>query len=423
MTVVTEKQSTSSPADWKMLFSLIFAGEMIFGLPFHVARFFRPSLLESFSLTNTQLGDTFAIYGITAMLCYFPGGVVADYFSARRLLTFSLVSTAVGGVYFAQFPQGFGLSLLFGYWGITTILLFWAGMIKAAREWGGSKNQGKAFGLLDGGRGLAAAMISTFAVMIFSEYSHKNGPTSDAMQAIIIFYSVVTLLAALFTWMFIPDSDSSRRDNRHLDNICQQPPWVGMRQQMSSSNVWLQSIIVVCAYSAFKSSDNYGLYAVQVLNMNEVDAASFTSVASYLRPVGAITAGLVADRFSASKITLWSFFVLAVIYALLSFHWTPSVLINLGLFNLVVSYLAVFALRGVYFALVAESKIELKVTGTAVGFISLIGYTPDVFFASISGRLLDLAPGAKGFEYYFMLMMGFAVVGMVVAMFLSKKTK
>ena len=39
---------------------LILAGEMIFSLPFHTARFFRPTLLEVFGFTNTQLGDVFA---------------------------------------------------------------------------------------------------------------------------------------------------------------------------------------------------------------------------------------------------------------------------------------------------------------------------------------------------------------------------
>ena len=36
---------------------LILAGEMIFALPFHTARFFRPTLLDAFGFSNTQLGD------------------------------------------------------------------------------------------------------------------------------------------------------------------------------------------------------------------------------------------------------------------------------------------------------------------------------------------------------------------------------
>ncbi len=407
---INPKKSSS----WLMLFSLIFAGEMIFSLPFHVARFFRPTLLESFSLTNTQLGDTFAFYGITAMLCYFPGGVIADYFSARKLLSFSLITTALGGIYFAQFPQGLGLTLLFGYWGITTILLFWSGMIKATREWGGDNQQGRAFGLLDGGRGLVAALMSSIAVMLFAtSFTAEN--SASGMRVVILFYSFITLIAAGFTWFFIAEENTTNQQ--------QGSPWAGMKLAMTSSTVWLQAVIVICAYSAFKGSDNYGLYAVQVLSMDQVDAASFTSITAYLRPVGAITAGILADRFSASKIIYWSFGLLAIIYSLLSLSWAASTLFNLAMFNLVVSYLAVFALRGVYFALVEESKVSLKVTGTAVGFISLLGYTPDVFFASISGRLLDLAPGVEGFEYYFMLMMGIAVLGLVAALLLNRANR
>ena len=67
--------------------SLILAGEIIFALPFHLARFFRPTLLELFELTATQLGAAQGLYGIIAMLSYFPGGLLADRYTRapRRL--------------------------------------------------------------------------------------------------------------------------------------------------------------------------------------------------------------------------------------------------------------------------------------------------------------------------------------------------
>ncbi|MBW2211566.1 MAG: MFS transporter, partial [Deltaproteobacteria bacterium] len=133
---------------------LIIAGEAVFSLPFHVARFFRPTVLQVFDFTNTELGAVQAVYGMVAMLAYFPGGPLADRFPARRLLTGSLLCTSVGGLYFATFPGYRGMWLLFAYWGLTTILLFWAALIRATREWGGPGKQGRAYGLLDGGRGL-----------------------------------------------------------------------------------------------------------------------------------------------------------------------------------------------------------------------------------------------------------------------------
>jgi len=164
-----------------MIFSLVFAGEMIFSLPFHVVRFFRPTMLYVFQLTNTELGDSIAVYGIMAMVAYFPGGALADKYSARKLMTTSLVATGLGGIYFAQIPSQMGLFFLFGYWGITTIFLFWAAMIKATRDWGGHLSQGKAFGILDGGRGLMAAGAATLAVFIMSSLLPENiENTSDA---------------------------------------------------------------------------------------------------------------------------------------------------------------------------------------------------------------------------------------------------
>ena len=40
---------------------LILAGEAVFSLPFHVARFFRPTVLHVFDFTNTELGAVQAV--------------------------------------------------------------------------------------------------------------------------------------------------------------------------------------------------------------------------------------------------------------------------------------------------------------------------------------------------------------------------
>jgi MFS family permease len=76
-----------------LMLTLVLAGEIVFGLPFHTARFYRPTLLEAFDFTNTRLGEVFAVYGVMAMIAYFPGGALADRLAARSLLTLSLVAT------------------------------------------------------------------------------------------------------------------------------------------------------------------------------------------------------------------------------------------------------------------------------------------------------------------------------------------
>jgi len=197
------------------MLTLILAGEAIFGLPFHTARFFRPTFLEVFGFSNTQLGDVFAVYGVTAMLAYFPGGALADRFSARTLMTVSLFSTAMGGLYMAAFPGGLQLALLYGYWGITTIFLFWSAMIRATREWGGDGSQGTAFGILDGGRGLVAAAVAVVAVAVLDLYMPLDATLATAAQrrdgfrAVVLLYSVASSMpspsvSALFASRSVP---------------------------------------------------------------------------------------------------------------------------------------------------------------------------------------------------------------------------
>ena len=409
---------------WFVIFSLVFAGEMIFSLPFHVARFFRPTLLDVFNLTNTELGDIIAVYGITAMLAYFPGGALADRFSARKLMTLSLLATGLGGFWFAQIPGQTGLFFLFGYWGITTLFLFWAAMIKATRDWGGHISQGKAFGILDGGRGLVAAGAATLAVLILSAFmSGTIENTSDterqkALEAVIYFYTFMTIIAAVLTWLFITDTDKKNIPKK--GNIRK-----SIKEVLHKQVVWLQAIIVVCAYSAYKALDYYSLYGVDVLGMNEVDSAWFVSNASYIRAVSAIAAGFIVDRLSASKVISFLFGILVISYVLLSILKPDEHMVTVIISNIIITFIAVYALRGVYFALLEETKVSGKLTGTAVGLISVIGYTPDAFFNSLAGRILDASPGLKGYQHFYLVLAVFSVVGLLATLLLvhAKKNK
>lgn len=398
------------------MLTLVVAGELIFGLPFHTARFFRPTFLDVFGFSNTQLGDIFAVYGITAMLAYFPGGVIADHYSPRTLMTISLFATAGGGLYMATFPGETQLSVLYGFWGVSTVLLFWSAMISATREWGGDRSQGKAFGILDGGRGLVAAAFAVFAVAVLSTYMPadmqliSDTERRQGFRAVILLYSAATAAAGCLAWFVLPKSSGAV--------TTYVKPLAGMLAVLRRPIVWAQALVVVCAYCGFKGSDNYSLYAVQVLGMDEVAAAKFTAYASYLRPVGAVAAGIVADRISTSKVITITFLVLVLCYSLLAIASPTTAWTNIIFANLLISFFAVFALRGVYFALLEESKTPKHLTGSTVGLISLVGYTPDIFFAPIGGRILDSASVLVGHQRYFMFLTGIAIVGVFAILWL-----
>jgi len=401
-----------------VLGALIFVGEVMFGLPFHIPRFFRATVLGGFGLSNAQLGDVFAVYGVTSTLAYFAGGPLADRFSARKLMALSLVATGIGGFYLATIPGPLGLAVLYGYWGATTILLFWSALIRATREWGSVSEQGRAFGLLDAGRGLVAAGLANLAVIAFhvllSEATDVLTPEERlaSLKAVIHFYTAATLAAALLCWIAIPDRGGRLGPPRAR-------PFRGIGPILRAPRVWAQAMVVVCAYCGYKGLDNYSLYAVQALGMTELDAAKFATATAYVRPVAAIVAGLLADRFTARGVIAGLFGVMTLSYGALASIAPSPTQMNILYANILLSCFGVFGLRGVYFALLEETQIPNDRTGTAVGLISVVGYTPEIFFGPVTGRILDRAPGITGHQHYFLLLTAVSVVGLVIVLALT----
>ncbi len=405
------------------LLALIAAGEAVFFLPFLLARVFRPTVLEVFALSNLELGTAYGVYGSVAMFAYFFGGPMADRFGARTMLAIALVTTAAGGVVLISIPTLSTLILLYAYWGVTTIALFWAPLIRATREWGGELSQGAAFGLLDGGRGLLAAVTGSIMVAVFAallpidpELASLEQRTSALRQVIALLLSI-TGATALLLWFVLPPNGRAERRSKARLNLR------GIAHVYAMPTVWLQAFIILCAYVGFRAIDDFSLYANEVLGVNEVDAAKLGTVALWVRPFAAVTAGYLADRFCASRMTLASFVLVAAGSIVLASGTITQGLYALFLLSIVGASLGIFALRGLYFAIMKEGKIPLAFTGSAVGFVSLIGYTPDVFMGPLMGYLLDRSPGAAGHQHVFWVVTGFALLGLAASVLFQRLTR
>ena len=402
---------------------LIIAGEIIFALPFHLARFFRPTLLEVLNLTPTQLGTAQGIYGIVALLSYFPAGLLADRFPTHKLLAISLWTTAVGGIFLASLPGYQMLLALFAFFGITTIMLFWGALIRATREWGGTDHQGIAFGWLEGGRGLLAVSLASLGVLLF-EWSFPDGYTNatsidkqNTFCNIIYGYTAITAVTGIIVWFSLQKYTCSR-NTVHNDNIPKHF-YSSIKYVLSFPAVWWQAMIVLCAYVGYKGIDHISLYAVDIYHYDAIEAAKLVTLAAWIRPIAAISAGFIADLINPIKLLGISFGVLFVscLYFTLS---TPS-LDETWVFtaNVLVTCTAVFALRALYFAVFESYRLPLGVTGNAVGIISVIGFLPDIFVLYVAGRLIDEYPGLTGHQYFFLFLSVFAAIGLISSLLLK----
>lgn len=408
-------------APWYYLLLVILAGESVFILPFVLSRVFRPTVLEVLELSNLELGLCFSLYGIVAMLSYPFGGPLADKFQPRKLIAVALWTTALGGFVYATFPSYSVLKMLYGYWGFTTIFLFWAPMIKATRVWGGSNSQGKAFGFLDGGRGLVGALFGTLGVVVFSLFLTSEVAQATltesraAFKQVIIVSSSIVILVGVLVWFFLKlDSDLEKKIV--LDKITLSQ----VKEVLRLPSVWLLMIIIMCGYVGYKITDVFSQYAAEVMLFDQVESAQVGTFLLFVRPIIGILIGIIADR---SKITLLLFlsFVISFIGALcFALGFVTESITLLFLVSIFITASGVYGVRSLYFAVMHRGKIPLVLTGTAVGLISLIGYTPDIFAGPTYGYLLDNSPGIEGHQQVFWMLAIFSLIGGVAALYYYK---
>ena len=182
-------------------------------------------------------------------------------------------------------------------------------------------------------------------------------------------------------------------------------------------------IIIISAYVGYKLTDIYSLYAFEVMKYNEIKSVKVAYIQLYLRQIVCLFFGFLADKSSSIKWIIIGFNIM-LLGSLIFASGIISYNMNfIFLLSLVITAVGTYAVRALYFSVFNEGCIPIKMTGTAVGIISIVGYTPDIFATPIIGYLLDNYPGPLGYQYLFMMLFLFSLLGLIASINFSKKLK
>lgn len=382
-----------------------------------MARVFRPTFLDIFNLTNLELGSLFSTYGIVAFLSYLYGGVIADKFSPRKLLSYSLIFTSFGGIVMMTYPSYVVMHLLYAYWGFTTVFLFWAPMIKATTVIGGEKKQGKTFSFLDAGRGLVASSIGIIGVIIFSLVivNDISAATIDnkkeAFKYVIGFSSLIVFIIGIFVNYSLRIDSSKGHIIGNLDE---------MKKLFKSKSVIYIGLIILCAYMGYKITDIYSLYASEVMMFDDIESAKVGAYQQYLRPIVCLIIAIYTDKTGNINNIVYGFKIMLVGSLLFASGVITFSLNSLFIFSLIIVAIGTYTVRGLYFSILRDGKIPIILSGTAIGIVSIIGYTPDIFATPLYGYLLDTYPGITGHQLVYLVLTMFSLIGIYVSLKFKK---
>ena len=374
---------------------------------------FEVTILDAFGITSQQLGQNYAMLGVLYMVTYLPSGWLADRVAPRILMSFSLLAAGLLGVWFSTLPSFASLQIIFAGWGIAAGLTFWAALIKATTLLAKSDEQGRFFGILDGGRGLVEAVLATIAVAMFAYYSQTLGQdTPQALQKVIWLYVTMMLVLAPIAYFVLGDSRNSDTDSTM--QVKSSNFMHDIRIIVSKPQLWLCAICILTGYQLFWATYSFSAYMQNHFGLTAVAVGSITVAKLWMRPIGAAAAGFAGDFLNREKVL--SYLLIASSAALVTLTFLPT---NSGAFVLLGIVLLVglltYAVRGIFWATLESCDISNNVKGLAIGVISLIGYSPDVYLPLLSGYLLTAFPEKTGYTIYFSIIAAMGLLGAIAA--------
>lgn len=397
------------------LIVLFMGGGCIYILPYLSIYLYIP-MKDAMHLDNMQLGLMGSAMGFTSMVFYWPGGWLADMFSPRKLITLSMVINGLLGLWLATLPSFKVLLAIYLLMGVSLTLIFWSAMIKMVRLLAPSDQQGRYFGILEGGRNLTTVVVVAAGLYLFD----RLGSNSNGLRWTIILFSAVLLVIGVLSWVCFPEATATGAivaDDR--EKI---PLPAAIRRVVRLPAVWLAMLIILCAYVTSAGQAYFTPYATDVYKQSVVFGGVLSMIIQSTGIFASASAGFLADRWITSRTIIWLFVALAS--CLLLFVIVPGgpQLFPLLLVNSIMIGCVFYALRGIYFALLEEGAIPVALSGTAIGLISMVAYTPDVFVPAIAGHLLDRYPaGGLGYRYFFLMLAIFAVAGVGLTLLFRRR--
>lgn len=402
-------------SNFAKLIIIIFSGAFIYTLPYF-RYYYYDAFKATFGMSDLQMGIAGTYFGLISAVAYLVGGVLADKISLRVLMPISMISTGLAGLYLLTIPSPNMVIAVHIVWAFTAMMAFYPAMMKTIRLLADIHEQGRAFGIFEGGRGIVNAVIMTIAVAIFGFYSAKAAE-AQGILVIIAFYGIMTVILGILNIFFlkgIGDVGSGESSDKFEFRI--------IGKLMKNPFLWLMVIIMFCTYMMNMSWHLITPYATLAFGTSTVLAVVLSSSSQYIRPFAAISAGVLGDKFNSSKCMLGA--EVLTLIGLLLILLTPqqSTVIPIVVACVLV-FASMYATQSMHFAIMEEGEFPKEGMGTAIGIICFLGYLPESLAALVSGIVLDVNDGVMGYRIYFTILVAITIVGILVTLYWINKTK
>jgi hypothetical protein len=412
---------TSRSARYAQFALLVLAAGALFPI-MYLRQNFEVSLIEALGITASDLGDLNFILGAVVAVSYIPSGILADRVQPRLLMSFSLLVVGALGFWMTTYPSLGALKIIYFGWGIAGGLCFWAAMLKAVKLMAASNEQGRFFGILDGGRGLVEAILASIAILMFREMSTPQDAATIRMTPVLLLYSATAVILGILVFFVVKDNPDAviSKAQRAANKLAANSTLLkDLMLLLRMPQIWLVAGVIMVGQGLFFLTYSISAYLQVNLGLTALAAGSITLSKLWMRPLGGFTIGFLGDWFSREVVMAWlmlfaSFSLLAMIFLPLGGH----IYLILPLV-LVIGYIT-YAIKGLYWSLLDYCPVPPHLTGLAIGLVSFLGYMPDTVLPLYDGFLARNHDRAHSLNIYFITIACTGFVGAVLCVWLRK---
>lgn len=353
------------------------------------------TLMQSgLSLSHFRLGQLYSAYGIFAMFSYLCGAFFLNRFARWKLLFGSSALIGVLTLSLLLMPPYPVMFVIFGVTGFILGAVFYPTHLEILHQLGGELRQGTIFSMFF----VCNSVIGVIFSVIGLSVSSLDFSDPARVRLLFILFAALNMIAAVLAVTVLrklPDEEIARAPFSFHK----------IKELLQNKKLWMVTIIVFVNYLAFANTSYIPPYLTETFDFSPALNNLFSLFRVYF--VGIIVApigGKITDRLhSASRLLSYTFLVTILCAAGAAFtSKLPAFQLELTLVFLILMCIVVVMGKSMALVTIDEAGITPAMYGMAISFISFSAYSPDAFYYSLCGGIID-SFNTKGYDYIFLL--------------------
>ena len=205
-------------------------------------------------------------------------------------------------------------------------------------------------------------------------------------------------------------------DDKHIKNKTDNKFTLPI-EVFKSKEVWLVAGNIFFSYSIYCGLTYMMPFLQSKYSVTAVLIGLYSIINQYgIKILAGPISGYLADKTFKSSSKYFRFGFLFIILIMITMILFIDKDINITAYFVIIIVFSSFvnSMKALFFAPVEEIGIDKSIEGSAISFISFVGYSPLIFCYSLYGMILDNFGGVLGYKVLFMIITIFAILGLMI---------